>query len=97
MGNDRSETDKSAKHAEPQQMVANMFKICMKQASTTERLESLNGYVYIKYILLFSHVRITWPWRGENLGGEMQCSLFCYEHIHSIPQCPSLAFVPVSP
>ncbi len=41
IGNDRSETDMSAKHTEPQQMVANRFNICMNRASIAEHLDSL--------------------------------------------------------
>lgn len=53
IGNDRSETDTSAEHTEPQQMVANRFNICMERVSITERLDSWAEYVYMKDLYIF--------------------------------------------
>lgn len=53
IGNDRSETDTSAEHTEPQQMMANRFNICMERVSITERLDSWAEYVYMKDLYIF--------------------------------------------
>lgn len=64
IGNDRSETDMSAKHSEPQQMVANRFNVCMERVRTTERLDSLVRSVYIKdFFFFFIHVDLDLEFR----------------------------------